>query len=62
MQVFVIIKNVGIMINTDLNVNNLLPKIYVIHDLFGMLVNVNVINHVMSQSISIMKVVSVEEN
>ena len=50
------------MINADLNVNNLLPKVYVIHDLFGMLVNVNVMNHVMSQSISIMKVVSVEEN
>ena len=62
MQVFVIMKNVGIMINADLNVNNLLPKVYVIQDLFGMLVNVNVINHVMSQSISIMKVVSVEEN
>ena len=45
-QVFVIINNVGIMINADVNVKNCLTKEYVIKNLFGILaiVNVNVIN------------------
>ena len=48
MQVFVIINNVGIKINDDVNVKNYLTKEYVIKYLFGILVivNVNVINHV----------------
>ena len=43
----------GIMINADINVKNWLTKEYVIKDLFGILVivNVNVINHVMSENI-----------
>ena len=47
MQVFVIINNVGIKINTDVSVKNLLTKEWVIKDLFGALaiLNVNVINH-----------------
>ena len=43
MQVFVIINSVGVMINADLNANNLLRKVFVMMDLFGILVNVNVI-------------------
>ena len=48
MQVFVIINNVGIMKNLDVNVNNLLTKLYMIKNLFGILINVNVtvINYV----------------
>ena len=42
MQVFVIINNVGIMKNLDVNVNNLLTKLYMIKNLFGILINVNV--------------------
>ena len=43
---FVIINNVGIMINADVNVKNCLTKEYVIKNLFGILAiaNVNVIN------------------
>ena len=45
---FVIINNVGMMINADLNAKNRLIKVYVVKDLFGILVilSVNVINHV----------------
>ena len=47
-KMFVIIKNVRIKINVDVNVNNYLIKEYVIKDLFGILVivNVNVIKRV----------------
>ena len=38
--------NVGIKINADVNVNNLLMKECVIRDLFGILVIVNMIKHV----------------
>ena len=38
MQVFVIIDNVGIMINFDANVNNWLIKAYAIKDMLGILV------------------------
>ena len=46
MQVFVIINNVGIMINADVNVKNWLIK-----DFFGILAIVNVINHMMLENI-----------
>ena len=42
MQVFVIINNVGIMINMDANVKNWLIKVYVIKDMLGILVIVSV--------------------
>ena len=63
MQVFVIISNVGMMINADVNVKNRLTQGYVIKDLFGILaiVNVNVINHVMLENIQIIKVVNAEK-
>ena len=53
MFMFVIISNVGIMINTDVSAKNLLAKVDVMMDLFGILVyvNVNVINHVMLEDI-----------
>ena len=53
MQVFVIINNVGIMINADVNVKNWLTKVDVLMIVFGILayVNVNVINHVMLENI-----------
>ena len=38
MQMFVIISNVGIMINADANVKNWLTKEFVIKDLFGIIV------------------------
>ena len=46
MQMFVMISNVGIAINTGVNVKNSLIKVGVIMDLFGILahVNVNVVN------------------
>ena len=50
MQVFVIINNVGIMINADVDAKNWLTKEYVIKDLFGIQVIVNVINHVMLEN------------
>ena len=58
MQVFVTINNVGIKINADVIVKNWLTKKYVIRDLFGILVivNVNVINNVMLENS--MKIVS----
>ena len=43
MQVFVIINNLGIMINADVNGKNLQAKADVMMDLFKILVNVNVI-------------------
>ena len=51
--VFVIINNVGMMINAVVNANNSLIKAYAIKDLFGILVivSVNVINLVISVSI-----------
>ena len=62
MQEFVMIRNVGIMINADINANNWLTKEHEINDLFGILVivNINVINHVMLENIGVMKIVNVE--
>ena len=53
MQVFVTINSVRIVINVDANVKNLLIKIYVIKDMLGILVivNVNAINRAMLVSI-----------
>ena len=47
MQVFVAINKGVIMINADVNAKNWLTKEYVIKDLFGLqvIVNVNVINY-----------------
>ena len=45
MQVFVITKKDGIMINGDVNTKKELIEEYVIKDLFGILVIVNVINY-----------------
>ena len=52
MQVFVMINNVGMKTNADVNANN------VIKGLFGILVivNMNVINHVILENIQIMKI------
>ena len=52
-QVFVMINNVGIMINVDIDAKNWLTKVYVIKDLFGILVYMiaNVIDHVMLENI-----------
>ena len=46
---FVSINDVGMMINVDANVKNRLIKVYVIRDILGIpvIVNVNAINHVM---------------
>ena len=48
MQVFVTINNDGMMINASVSVNKWLMKVYIIKDIFRILVivNVNVINHV----------------
>ena len=56
-------QNVGNIINVDVNANNLLTKVNVMMDLFGILVyaNVNVINHAMLENIQIMEVVSLEK-
>ena len=64
MQVFVIINNIGTMINADVNAKNSLIKVYVIKDLFEILaiVSVNVINHVMLVSIQTMKTVRAGKN
>ena len=53
MKVFVTVNNIGIKINVDVNVKNSLTMEDVIKDLFGILVivNVNVINYVMLESI-----------
>ena len=61
MKAFVIINSVGMMINVSENV--LIDKGYVIKDLFGIpvIVNANVINHVMLVNILIIKIVNVEK-
>ena len=53
MQLFVVIKNVGIKINGDVNVKNWLAKIYVMMHLVGILGygNVNVVNLVILENI-----------
>ena len=53
MQALVIISNAGMMINAELNSKNKLIKVYVMKDLFGILVIVseNVINYVMLANI-----------
>ena len=63
MQVFVTINKGGMKINPDVKAKNLLTKVYAVKDLFGIqvIVNVNAINHVMLESIQIMKIVSVEK-
>ena len=62
-QAFVIINNVGMMINVDANVKNWLIKVYEIKDMLGTpaTVSVDVINHAMLVSIWITKTVSVEK-
>ena len=62
MQVFVIINKDGININADINTTSWLTKEYVIKDLFGikLIVNVNVIHHMMLENIWIIKTVSVK--
>ena len=64
MQLFAIINNDGIKINGDVNVKNQLIKEYVIKDLFGILVivNVNVIKIVILVNIQTMKIVNAEKN
>ena len=64
MQVFGTVNKVWTMINAYMNVRNWLTKEYVIWDLFVILiiVNLNVINHVMLKNIKIMKIVSVEKD
>ena len=54
---FVIINNVGIMINVGVNAKNRLIKECVIKDIFRILVivSVNVINHAMLENIDIIK-------
>ena len=58
MHAFVIINNVGMMINADVNAKNQLIKVYARKNLFRIqvIVSVKVINHVM---LVIMKTVSV---
>ena len=53
MQLFAIIKKYGMKINIDANVTNSMIKVYVIKDMLRILVivNVNVINHLMLVSI-----------
>ena len=60
MQVFVIINNVGIILNADVNVKNRLTKEHVIKDLSRILTtaNVNGINHVVLEDIKIIKTVN----
>ena len=63
-QVFVILNNVEMKINADVNAKNRLIKACVIKNLFGIvvIVNVNVINHVILVSIWTTKTVSVTKN
>ena len=63
MQFFVIINKVGIKINANASVKNKFIKVYAIKTLFGILVivNVNVINHVILVSIQIIKIVNVKK-
>ena len=53
MQVFVTVNKNGTMINADVNAKNSFTKVYVIKDLFGILVIVilSVINDVMLENI-----------
>ena len=53
MQLFAIIKKYGMKINVNANVTNSMIKVYVIKDMLRILVivNVNVINHLMLVSI-----------
>ena len=64
MQLFVIIDNVGIMINVDANVKNWLIQVYAIKDMLRIqvIVNANVINHVMLASIQIKRIVNLEKS
>ena len=64
MQVFVIINDVGILINAEVDAKNWLTNEYVIKDLFGIqvIVSVNVINHVMLENIYIVQIVGVEKD
>ena len=64
MQLFLIINNIGIMINADVNVKNSLIKEYVIKDLLGILVTVNVIvmNYVILESVQIIKIFNTEND
>ena len=64
MQLFVIINSVGIKINVDVNLKNLLIKEYVIKDLFEIpvVVSVNVIKLVISVNIWTIKIVNAEKN
>ena len=60
MQAFVIINNVGMIINAGVNAKNWLIKVYAAKDLFRILVtaSTNVINHVMLVSIYTMKTIN----
>ena len=60
MRAFVIINNIRMMINAGVNVKNQWIKVYVINDLFEILVimAVNVISHVILGSIQTIKTVS----
>ena len=62
--VFVIINNVGMMINEGVNAKNYLIKMYAIKDLFGILVTVSVngINPVILVSIQNVKIVSTKKD
>ena len=62
MQLFVIIKKDGMKINAHMDAKNWLTKEYAIKDLFGILAtaSVNVVNHLMLENISIIKIVSAE--
>ena len=64
MQSLVIINNFGMMINAGLNAKNKLTMVYVIRNLFGILVivNVNTINHVILVSIYTIKIKIAEHN
>ena len=61
---FVITNNVGIMIDVDVNVKNLLTKEDAKKDLFEIqvFVNVNVINRVTLVNIQTIKIVNVEKD
>ena len=64
MQMFLIINNVEIKINADVNVKNQLTNEYVVKNLFGILliVNVSVINHITQENIQTIKIVSAEKS
>ena len=64
MQMFVITNNVGIMIDVDVNVKNLLTKEDAKKDLFEIqvFVNVNVINRVTLVNIQTIKIANLEKD